>query len=62
MALGARVDPLLSELATCTTQAEGPAIKASTLEVGLHIEPIHPIRADCISLHLSPRAFNVGCS
>jgi hypothetical protein len=35
MALGARVDPLLSELATCTTQAEGPAIKASTLEVGV---------------------------
>ena len=33
MALNARVDPLLVELATCTQQAEGPAIKASTLEV-----------------------------
>jgi hypothetical protein len=32
MALTARVDPLLVELATCTAQAEGPAIKASTLE------------------------------
>lgn len=33
MALNARVDPLLIELATCTILAEGPAIKASTLEV-----------------------------
>jgi hypothetical protein len=33
MALNARVDPLLVELAVCTTQADGPAIKASTLEV-----------------------------
>ena len=33
MALNARVDPLLVELAVCATQADGPAIKASTLEV-----------------------------
>ena len=33
MALNARVDPLLVELAVCAAQADGPAIKASTLEV-----------------------------
>ena len=36
MSLNARVDPLLVELATCTQQAEGPAIKASTLEVSVN--------------------------
>ena len=43
MALNARVDPLLAELATCVTQAEGPAIRASTLEVS----DIQGQMADC---------------